>query len=120
MSNNRNRNRHRSQSQQGQTARELTTGSDYIFHHKGQRYTIPPASQALKTMPAGEFVDAVMDDTGAGETRLGIAMLHAVNPDPAAMAALRSMTIEEFGQVVGDWMKRTGANPGESERSSNS
>lgn len=120
MSNNRNRNRTRSQPQQGQTARDLTTDSDYVFHHKGKRYTIPPASRALKEMPAGEFVDAVMDTTGAGETRLGISMLLAVEPDPEAMKALRSMTIEQFGQVVGDWMKRTGANPGESERSSNS
>lgn len=118
MSNNRNRNRHRPQ--QGQAARDLASGSDYVFHHKGKRYTLPPASGAPKAMTAGVFIDAVMDTTGEGETRLGIAMLQAVNPAPEAWEALRSMTIEQFGQIVGDWMKRTGVNPGESERSSNS
>lgn len=116
MSNNRNRPR----PQHNHVARDLVAGGDYVFHHKGKRYTIPPASQALKAMTAGVFIDAVMDTTGESETRLGITMLHEVNPAPEAMAALRSMTIEQFGQTIGDWMKRTGANPGESERSSNS
>lgn len=117
MSKSRNRNRRRRPTD----ARAVTgEAGAFTFTHRGRRYTLPPASKAPARMEAGVLIDSIKDTTGAGDARLGIAMLEAVEPDPAAMTALRQMTVEQFNRTVGRWMAASGADLGKSAGSSNS
>jgi len=119
MARNRNRNRQRQNRPAGTEARAAAGAPrPFTFTHGDERYTLPPAAAAPSRMEAGALIDAVTDTSGVGELRLGIAMLHAAGPDPAALKALRAMSIEEFGRVIGRWMRQTGAAPGESPGSS--
>lgn len=95
------------------------TDAPFTFRHEGRTYRLPSASDATDKMPAGHLIDALMsDDTELAEMRLGIATLQAADVDPEAMAALRAMTLTEFTEVVGRWLRRGGVNAPESERSS--
>lgn len=115
MSKSRNRNRR----PRSTDARAVTgTAGQFTFTHRGRQYILPPASKAPGRMQAGVLIDSIKDTTGAGDARLGIAMLEAVEPDPDVMAALREMTVEQFNRTIGRWMAASGADLGKSEGSS--
>ena len=117
MSNSRNRNRRRVHSDD---ARPVPgAGGAFAFTSAGRRYTLPPASGASAKMQAGDLIDAIKDVSGAGDARLGIAMLEAVEPDPDAMRALRAMTVPDFQRTLMRWMREGGADLGKSGGSSN-
>ena len=122
MSNNRNRRRRSNGHQPGKAeVVRRAAGSDkpFTFHHDGKTYRLPSAADAAEQMPAGHLIDALMgEDPSLAEMRLGIATLQAADVAPDAMAALRSMTLPEFTDVVGRWLRRGGVQAPESERSS--
>lgn len=110
MSNNRNRNR----------ARTIATAGDpFQFEHKGKVYRLPSAKPAVEDMEAGDLIDAVMDESDAGQLKLALNTLFAANPDPETIAALRSMKVSKFGHVINKWFKAGNVDPGKSGSSSN-
>jgi hypothetical protein len=123
MSRSRNRNRNNGGNgappaqAQAQAASHIDTVRPFRFKSGNQVYELPPAAAAQERMNAGDFLDAVLDGE-AGQVRYFAMMLQAANPSPEAMTALRSMTLERFGSVMEQWVKRTGGHPGKSAASS--
>lgn len=90
----------------------------FTFQHKGHTYRIPPAAQAQGKIKAGQLIDSVMGDSELAELRFGLSILNAVSIDREAMDALRDKPLPEFTDIISRWMRATGADPGESQRSS--
>lgn len=78
----------------------------FTFTVKGKKYQLPKITEAIAlSVPAGVTEDAIVEpDNEAAQARLALCTLRAAKPDPAAYAALRSMTTEEMITVVGEWM----------------
>lgn len=78
----------------------------FTFKVGGKTYRLPEATEeAALSVPGNISMDAVMyPGDEAKQAALGFHLLAASNPDPKAMAALRSLPTGEMIQVVGDWM----------------
>lgn len=85
------------------------TKPDTAFAFKGadgKTYRLPRVTEkAAQALPGGVMFDAVMDpDNDMAQMRLGLSMLTAAGPTPAALAALKALPVDQMLQVVGDWM----------------
>lgn len=118
--NNRNRNRRRNGGGNSVPAPAgAGTARSYTFQWQGVRYTLPPAADCHAKLPAGEFIDAVMDGSDQAQVRFGLTLLTSAGLDDATMTALRSMPLSRFTHVLKQWMETTGGvGPGESGSSS--
>lgn len=85
----------------------------FLFQHEGKAYKLPPVEQALKNVPGGDFMDAMLDDDEQAQLKLAFKALKDSGVSPEAYAALRSKPIVEFSEVVGNWLNSGGASLGE-------
>lgn len=111
MSNNRNRHR-------GKSRTIATAGDAFQFTHKGQVYRLPSAKPAVEAMTAGDLIDAVMDESDAGQLKLALSTLVKADPEPKTMEALRAMSVPDFSNVIMKWFKSGRVDPGKSDSSS--
>lgn len=88
----------------------------FKFDHDGKVYELPHASDYVNGVVGGDLMDAMLDGDEQAEMRLSLSVLKAAKPDIAhdAWTVLRAKPINEFLQVVGEWMQAGGGAPGES------
>jgi hypothetical protein len=116
-SRNRNRNRNRSNTTPPPGDSHVDRVMPFRFKHEGKTFVIPPASEAVRNVKAGGFIDAVRSDE-MGQMRYFVSLLDAAEPSAEAMDALRDMDLQRFANVMQQWVERTGAHPGKSGPSS--
>lgn len=78
----------------------------YQFEVDGKSFTLPPITEKnAASVPGGVTMDLMLDpDDGQAQMSLAFHLLKAVEPTPAALAALRSLPTEEMMEHVGNWM----------------
>ena len=84
----------------------------YCFRIKGKAYTLPAASKVAGKIPAGRMIDAVMASDDMSELRLGLAMLMETGAPKSTLDAIRGMPMDEFTELLSDWMNSSGAPAG--------
>lgn len=87
-------------------------GPGYTFSHEGRTYRLPAVT--AEDIPAGAVIDALEAGGDLAEVRLGLAVLKAVDIEPEAMQALRSMPLGEFAPLIAAWLRGGGVDAGES------
>lgn len=85
----------------------------YTFKHEAttdgeavtKTYTLPLATEAVALSIPGRITrDAMIDDDGAGELRMGLAMVENCEAAPEALAALYEKSTGEMMRIVIEWM----------------
>lgn len=97
--------------------RKAKAQDGFAFTVAGRQFKLPLISErAAAKVPGGITMDAVLEpDDDTIQMRLGLAMLQAVEPTPAAMKALRSLDTEKMLTVISEWMGKSGGSSDSSE-----
>jgi hypothetical protein len=92
-------------------------GEDFTFEHDGETFALPNVTPYAASTPGGAFMDAILADDGTSEIRLAMLALKSASDDidPDAYEALRAKPMDEFLEIIGNWMTHAqGASLGES------
>lgn len=92
---------------------KAAAGQKFTFKHQGKTYSLPSAQAAMERVEAGTFIDAIMSDDQMAQVRLGLTLLLKSGVSENVVAAIRSLPMARFTQLLNDWMNADGANPGE-------
>lgn len=78
----------------------------YEFEVDGKSFTLPAIDEkTADAVPGGVTMDLMLDPNDRqAQMTLAFHLLKAVQPTPAALAALRSLPTEEMMGHVGNWM----------------
>lgn len=121
MSNNRRRNGNRPRNGDNDGS-NLPIIREFRFTHKGRTYTLPPASEAMKSVKADTLIDAALNnwDNEEVQSKFSMSTLAVVLPMLSAdtVDALRDMSMVDFGALLSRWLRKTGADLGKSDTSS--
>ncbi len=91
----------------------LDQDKPFLFTHEGKSYTLPRADAAMKAVSGGEFMDMMLSEDEQGQIKFVLRLLINSRPDEDALAALRSMGMSEFSEVLGKWISSSGVSLGE-------
>lgn len=95
----------------------LDQDKPFLFKYKNKAYRLPPATKAIEGLGSGVWLDLAE----AEESKDVMSILRCFNriikhaaPGKEAEDALRALSLEDFIQVVGDYIGSAGVEPGES------
>lgn len=92
------------------TDRKPKADTGFTFKAGGKTYRLPAVTEeAAASVPFGITRAAVMQpDDEATQMRLGFAMLDAVKPSPASLAALDSLPTNKAVEIFSEWLGESG------------